>query len=96
MAIHIPMHYLPWMGVGALILSISWFYLFFTCSRTTGAEVFGDKIWWTNIRPVHAILWGLFAWCAFQKQRKGWIFLLVDVLFGLVSFFVFHMRNGDF
>ena len=27
--------------------------------RKTGLEVFGDKIWWNNLRPIHGILYGL-------------------------------------
>ena len=29
--------------------------------RKTGKEVFGSKIWWNDLRPVHASLYILFA-----------------------------------
>ena len=30
------------------------------------------------------------------KTYQSWIYLLVDVLFGLISFLLYHTVNGDF
>ena len=71
-------------------------YIFLTGSRETGAEVFGEKIWWNNLRPLHSLLYFLFAYNAIIGNRNAWIYLLIDVVIGLISFLIFHYKNGDF
>jgi hypothetical protein len=88
--------YLMFMGYLALLPAVGFFYLYFSGTRKTGAEVFGDKIWWNNLRPIHGLLYLLFAYNAIIGNKNAWIYLLVDVLFGLTSFFIFHFYNGDF
>lgn len=88
--------FLMYFGYLALLPAIGFFYLFLTGTRKTGAEVFGDKIWWNNLRPIHGLLYSLFAYNAIIGNINAWIYLLVDVLLGLVSFLSFHYYNGDF
>lgn len=88
--------FLMYLGYLALLPAIGFFYIFFTGTRQTGAEVFGDKIWWNNLRPIHGLLYSLFAYNAIIGNHNAWIYLLVDVLFGLTSFLIFHYNNGDF
>ena len=88
--------YLPILGYLALIIAIGFTYIYLTGSRKTGPEVFGDKIWWNDLRPVHAILYGLFAFSAIFRYRGAWIILLADVIVGLVGFLVYHYNQGDF
>ena len=88
--------YLRYMGYLSLLPAIGFFYLFLTGSRKTGAEVFGDKIWWNNLRPVHGLLYSLFAYNAINGNHFAWVYLLVDVIIGLVSFLLFHYFNSDF
>jgi hypothetical protein len=88
--------YLRYMGYLALLPAIGFFYIFFTGSRQTGAEVFGSKIWWNDLRPIHGLLYLLFAFNAIMGNKYAWIYLLVDVIFGLLSFLTFHYYNGDF
>jgi hypothetical protein len=92
----IDIKYLPYLGYLALLPAIGFIYIYVTGSRKTGAEVFGGKIWWNNLRPFHAILYSLFAYNAIIGNSNAWIFLLIDVIFGLVSFLSFHYSNGDF
>ena len=87
---------LPYLGYLALLPVIGFIYIFATDSRKTGAETFGEKIWWNNLRPLHALLYGLFAYNAINKNPNSWIYLLIDVIIGLFSFIVFHFINGDF
>ena len=82
----ININYLPYLGYLAIIPVIGWLYIYFTGSRTTGPEVFGDKIWWNNLRPIHAILYGLFAWSAINKNNNSYIYLVIDVIVGLTAF----------
>jgi hypothetical protein len=89
-------NYLRFMSYFAIMISIGFFYIFFTGSRETGRETLGDKIWWDKLRPVHGLLYLLFAIYAFQGKKDAWIFLLIDVLLGLSSFLVFHYKEGNF
>ena len=88
--------YLKYMGYLALLPAIGFIYIYLTGSRKTGAETFGEKIWWNNLRPIHSMLYFLFAYNAINGNKQAWIYLLVDVLFGLISFLIHHYVNGDF
>jgi hypothetical protein len=90
------MIYLQYMGYLSILPAIGFFYLFLTGSRKTGAEVFGDKIWWNNLRPIHGIMYSLFAYNAIIGNNFAWIFMLIDVIIGLIGFVSFHYYNNDF
>jgi len=92
----ININYLPLMGYLAILPAVGFTYIFLTGSRKTGAEVFGGKIWWNNLRPIHAILYALFAYNAINKNPNSWKILLADVILGLIAFIIFHYSNGDF
>ena len=87
--------YLKYLGYLALLPAIGFIYIYLTGSRKTGAEVFGEKIWWNNLRPVHSILYFLFAYNAIIGNKQSWIYLLIDVLIGLISFLIHHYVNGN-
>ena len=89
-------NYLKYLGYLALLPAIGFMYIYLTDSRKSGPETFGDKIWWNNLRPIHAILYLLFAYNAIIGNKQAWIYLLIDVVFGLISFLVYHYVNGDF
>lgn len=93
---YINIKYLKYLGLLALIPAIGFIYIYLTGSRKTGAEVFGNKIWWNNLRPIHSILYFLFAYNAIIGNKESWIYLFVDVLIGLISFLLHHYINGDF
>ena len=82
---------LKYTGYLLLLPAIGFMYIYLTGIRKTGAEVFGDKIWWNNLRPIHELLYLLFAYNAINGNRKAWIFLLIDVLLGLSSFLIYHL-----
>lgn len=88
--------YLKYLGYLALLPAIGFMYIYLSGSRKTGAEVFGEKIWWNDVRPVHSILYFLFAYNAILGNKESWIYLLVDVLIGLISFLTHHYLNGNF
>lgn len=87
---------LPYLGMLALIPVLGWAYILLIKSRDTGPEVFGGKIWWNSLRPIHLILYLSFAISAFQKKSYSWMFLLIDVIIGLFSFLIYHYENGNF
>ena len=88
--------YLKYMGYLSILPAIGFFYLFLSGSRKTGAEVFGDKIWWNDLRPVHGLMYFLFSYNAINGNPNAWLYLLVDVIIGLISFLSFHYYNNDF
>ena len=87
--------YLKYLGYLALAPAIGFIYIYLTGTRKTGAEVFGEKIWWNNLRPIHSILYFLFSYNAIIGNKHSWRYLLVDVLIGLISFLIHHYTNGD-
>jgi len=88
--------YLKYLGYLALLPAIGFIYIYLTGSRKTGSEVFGGKIWWNHLRPVHSILYFLFAYNAIIGNKHAWIYLLMDVIIGLISFLTYHYVNGNF
>lgn len=87
--------YYPYYGAIAIIPAIAWLYLYFFNKRKTGPEVFGDKIWWDNLRPVHAFLYLMFAYSAITKKKNAYVYLLIDVIFGLFAFVVYHTSTEE-
>ena len=87
--------YLQYMGYIAILPAIGFIIIYLTKSRTTGAEVFGGKIWWNDLRPIHSLLYGLFAYNAINQKKSSWIYLLIDVIIGLISFIVHHYNANS-
>ena len=89
-------NYLPILGYIAMLPAIGFMYIYVTGSRKTGVEVGGEKIWWNDLRPFHAVLYFLFAYNAIYKHADSWKYLAADVVFGLVSFLIHHVYVGSF
>ena len=96
LAKYIDIKYLPILGYLALIPAIGFIYIYLTGSRKTGGEVFGKKIWWNDLRPVHGFLYLMFAYNAIQRKKTAWVYLLFDVIIGLISFLIYHFLSGNF
>jgi hypothetical protein len=52
---------LMYMGYLALLPAIGFIYIYISGARKTGGEVFGEKIWWNDLRPLHSVLYFIFA-----------------------------------
>lgn len=77
------------MGWLALIPAVGFLYIFVTGSRKTGAEVFGEKIWWNSLRPIHSVMYFAFALLAISGLHGiAWKVLAADVVLGLSAFLV--------
>ena len=51
----------------------------------------GGRVWWNDLRPVHAALWAAFAWSAWHgAQETAWRALAADVALGLAAWTVHH------
>ena len=85
--------YLKIMGYIALLIAIGFFYIFITGSRKSGPEVFGGKIWWNNLRPIHSLLYFIFAYMAIHNIPNAYIPLLIDIIIGSGAFINFHIKN---
>jgi len=83
---------LRYMGYVCLLPAIGMMYIYVTGSRDYGIEA-GGKIWWNNLRPIHSLLYFLFAYSAIMKYDFAWMFLALDVLIGLSAFIVHHFSN---
>ena len=71
---------LPWLGLFALGVSIGFTVIYVKGWRKTGIETGGEAIWWNDLRPVHAFMYGLFAVLAFRGVKEhAWKVLLLDV-----------------
>jgi len=88
--------YLKYLGYLAVMPAAGFMYIYLTGIRNTGLGAFGEKIWWNNLRPVHSILYFLFAYNAIIGNKNAWIYLLSDVLIGLTSFLIYHYVNDGF
>lgn len=80
-------------GIVTLIPAFGFILIYLFGLRKTGGEVFGDKIWWNNLRPIHGFLYLLFSILAIIGYNKSWIILLIDTLFGLLMFSNYHINN---
>jgi len=84
---------LPYMSILTIPIALGFLNIYFRSPRNTGPEVFGDKIWWNDLRPVHATLYILFSVFALKKNKNAWIFLLLDALLGLAAFNMYHIQR---
>ena len=85
--------YVKIMGYIALPIGLSFMYLYFigNAGADSQLEWLGDKkIWWNELRPVHGALYLLFALFAIKQKEYSWVFLLIDVIVGLVSWLIHH------
>ena len=88
--------YVYYMGLLALLPAIGFLYIYMTGSRTTGAEVFGDRIWWNSLRPVHAFLYLYFAYKAINHHSDAYLPLSVDVEVAVIAFLTHYYRENYF
>ena len=88
--------YLPYLAYVGMSIALGFLYIFVNNLRKTGAEVFGNRIWWNILRPIHGFFYLWFACLAFNKDRNAYIPLLLDVSFGLLSFLFYHANAGSF
>lgn len=88
---YIPLDYLPYAGYLALLPFIGFTYIYLSGSRQNKGFA-GGKVWWNNYRPIHGILYLLFALYAIKKKPFAWIILLVDALIGLIAWSIHHYK----
>ena len=90
-AYRLPSTTVYYMAFPALVIGASMILLFLTGWRKTGVEVNNERIWWNPIRPVHGMLYLAFAYLALMQHPLAYVPLVIDVVFGLTAFTVFHL-----
>ena len=90
-----PIKYLHFIGYIGLLISLGFFYLYFSNTRNIGAESFGNPIWWKKFRIVHAFFYLMFAIYAIQKYANAYMFIVYDTVFGLGLFLWHHYMAGN-
>lgn len=88
-----PIEYLHYLGIIALIPSFGFLYFHFNKNQRKFG-IFKQKVWWNRI--IHGLLYLGFAIFAIMKNKNAYLFLLVDVIYGLGGFVYHHSVNGDF
>lgn len=73
--------YLQLFGLILLLLSASFFYLFFTNKRLKAFEA-GGKTWWHKLRPIHGSLYLVAGLLCLTKSNYAAIPILLDVILG--------------
>ena len=86
---------LKYMGYLLLLPAFGFLYIYFSGTRKTGPEVFGEKIWWNDLRPIHGLLYLLFSYNAITGNKNAWIYLFIDVLLGITSFLIHHFLSAS-
>ena len=71
----VSLKHLKYLGYAALVPAFGFLYIYVTDSRKTGMETFGERIWWNNLRPIHSVLYFLFAYNAIIGNKHAWVFL---------------------
>lgn len=74
-------------------IGVGFLYQHFT-GRKTGPEVFGGKIWWDSLRPIHALLYISFSVMVWSEKpvlrKNAYFLLLVDLVLGVSAFACYH------
>lgn len=72
-------------AVIATLISIGFFYIYFTGSRPVGIETGGKPIWWNSLRPLHGTMYGLFAILSYVKYKYAPAIIVADAFIGLIA-----------
>ena len=87
-------NYLPFLGYLGLLIAFGFIFNFI--NHKDKGSTFGQKAWWSFMRPVHAVFYLWFSCLAFKRSRDSYIPLLLDVLVGLMAFLNYHYHAGSF
>jgi hypothetical protein len=91
LAYKLPEPLLPFLGIIGAAIGTGLLFLYFTGLRKTGVETLGAPIWWRPYRWLHGILYLLFAYFMFTRQRIGWLVVFLDTVIGLALFLLHHL-----
>ena len=84
---------LPYLGIISLIPALGFIIIYLGNYRKKGGEVFGDKIWWNDLRPLHSLLYFTFSYMALTNTPNAYKALILDALIGFISFTLHHRQK---
>ena len=92
---------LNYLIAAALVFSVTWMFMWGCRLRQTGREAAGSNeqegvIWWDSLRPIHAMMYLLFAVLACNGVKWAWMVLVADALFGLYSWSQHRLCSASF
>lgn len=96
LAYYLDKKYVYYASFPSAIIGIGFLTIYFGNFRGTGAEVFGSKIWWNSLRPLHGFNYLVFAYLAFTMKNNSYIPLLFDVILGTIVFIMYHYKSNNF
>lgn len=67
-----------------VVLAIGALYQYKVKKRKIGA--FNNKVWWDNLRPLHALLFLCVSIGLFYKYKYSYMFLIVDTFIGVLGY----------
>lgn len=82
---------LPYFRFLTIFISFGFMYQFLFKQRKSG--IFGQEVWWHNLRLFHSITYGLFSFLAFNKNKRSYLVLTLDLLIGIISFIINNIKN---
>ena len=81
------------MGVLACLQVVGFLLIYINKWRRSSFEANG-RIWWDDLRPIHAAMYMTFAAYALRnKQQYAWILLLLDAILGLGAWLAQHFNE---
>ena len=76
--------YSKYLSIILLIIGLGFVYQYMSKVRKVGA--FGQKIWWDNYRPIHAILYVLGSVLLYMKNKYAFMPILLDTIIGIIVY----------
>lgn len=77
--------YVYYMSFPAAFVSIG-FFVTYMKYKPGDLGVFQGNVWWNDLRLIHSIIYGIFAFLAFSYNKKSYIVLFIDVIIGILAF----------
>ena len=96
LAYYLDVNYVYYMSFPTFLMGMGFLVIYFNNLRKTGAEVFGSKIWWNDLRVIHGFNYLFFAYLAFTRNKNSCIPLTIDVIFGTIAFLMYHFSQNNF
>jgi hypothetical protein len=81
---------LPNLGKLAIVPAVGFLLIYTLKLRKVGVETLGQPIWWNSLRPLHGVLWAIFAYMAINSHPDAWKVLLADTSIGLIAWSHHH------
>ena len=77
---------LKYAGIAAAIAGILFILVWATNSRLRKGA-FGGSVWWAQLRPIHGLIYIIFALNALSGNRDSYKWLIADAGLGFASFY---------